>query len=572
MIRTSTFALSALLAASLTSKARPAGDGAYPSTRPEATAYAETSRYENVRAFMRAAAAASSGASKIHLTTFGYTFEGRALPLAVAGSPDASAAAVRATGKTRVFIQGNIHAGEVEGKEALLWLLRSIARGERAAWFRNVVLLIAPIYNADGNERVSVANRGAQAGPVGGMGTRANAQGLNLNRDAMKLETAEARSLAKLLTDYDPHVAVDLHTTNGSDHGYYLTYELPGNPNTSRGIVDLMRNELFPAVTSAVKKKHGWDLFYYGGASTRGGERAWWGDLDLYKPRYTHTYFGIRNRLGILSETYSYASFEDRIKASYRFVEEIVAFSASRAAKIRDVVTKADSESIVGTEQAVRGRLARFPEPVPIVLAQTAEVRNPYVPDRPMRLRVNGSERVETMPHYGWIEATEASRAPRAFIVPATLPGLSASPPAPGPGGPPSLGGPPRPPMTRLVSSVVDRLEAHGIRFTRTAAASRATVERFRIATSTVDERDFEGHKLRTLTGAWETSAEVDLPAGSLVIPMDQPLARLAFLLLDPRSDDGLMAWNVLDPVLGLNPGPEHYPVYRTMESMAGLR
>jgi hypothetical protein len=547
-------------------------DGGFPGTRPEATAFAETSRYDDVRAFMRAAAAASSGVSKIHLTTFGYTYEGRALPLAVAGAPGASADAVLKTGKTRVYVQGNIHAGEVEGKEALLWLLRSIAQGERAGWFKDVVLLIAPIYNADGNERVSVANRGAQAGPVGGMGTRANAQGLNLNRDAMKLETAEARSLAKLLTDYDPHVAVDLHTTNGSDHGYYLTYELPGSPNTSRGIVELMRRDLFPAVTRAIRAKRGWDTFYYGGVFTRGGERAWWGDLDLYKPRYTHTYFGIRNRIGILSETYSYATFEDRIKASYWFVEEIVNFAAARAADIRRATAAADAESIVGTEQSVRGRLARFPEPANVVLADTREVRNPYVPDRPMRVRVNGSERTEALPHYGLIEPAETSRAPRAWIIPATLPGLAA--PAPGPPGTtgPPFGGPPRPPMTRLISAVADRLEAHGVRFVRTASSIRSNAERFRIATSSVDERDFEGHRLRTLTGSWEAAPEVDVPAGSIVVPMDQPLARLAFLLFDPRSDDGFAAWNVLDPVLGLTPAPEFYPVWRTMSALDGVR
>ena len=92
------------------------------------------------------------------------------MPLAVIGAPGVTPEQVKATGKTRVYIQGNIHAGEVEGKEALLWLLRSIAKGERAEWFKDVVLLVNPIYNADGNERVSVANRGSQWGPIGGHG------------------------------------------------------------------------------------------------------------------------------------------------------------------------------------------------------------------------------------------------------------------------------------------------------------------------------------------------------------------------------------------------------------------
>ena len=536
---------------------------AWPLTRPESTNYIETSRYDDVMAFMKAMAAASP---QVHLTTYGYTLEGRPMPLAVIGAPDASASAVLKTGKTRVFIQGNIHAGEVEGKEALLFLLRSIAKGERAAWFKNVVLLITPIYNADGNERVSVANRGAQHGPIGGMGTRPNAQGLNLNRDAMKLETAEARSLARLLNDYDPHVDVDLHTTNGSDHGYYLNYDPGGSPNTPPGIPALLRNDLFPTATRPVKPKHGGAFYYEVAASSRGRGGGGEGHLDLYKPRYTHTYFGLRNRLGILSETYSYATFEDRIKAAYRFVEEIVHFAAKNGEAIRKATAAGDAESIIGTEQAVRGKLSRFKEPVDIVLADTKEERNPYVPDRPMRRRVNGSERVETMPHYGLIEPTETSLAPRAYVIqPPTPAAVAASTPPPRPGPP---FGPPRDPGARMMAAIIDRLEAHGVKYFKTAAEMSLKVERFRIESSKQDEREFEGHKLRTLTGAWEPADET-VRAGSLVIPMDQPLARLAFLLLDARSDDGLMAWNIMDPVLGQSPAPVFYPVLRTMETVA---
>ena len=258
---------------------RPAQQKSWPLTRPESTKFTETSRYSDVIDFMKAMAAASP---QIHLTTYGYTYEGRALPLAVIGAPGATPEQVLATGKIRIYVQGNIHAGEVEGKEAMLWLLRSIAKGERAPWFKSVVLLVNPIYNADGNERVSVANRGTQNGPIGGMGTRSNAQELDLNRDCTKLETAEARSLAMLLNRYDPHVAIDLHTTDGSaDSGFYLTYESSINPNNSKATEGLLRDSLLPDITKAVKAKHGWDYFYYGGVMRGGSERAWASDAEL---------------------------------------------------------------------------------------------------------------------------------------------------------------------------------------------------------------------------------------------------------------------------------------------------
>ncbi|RPJ83845.1 MAG: hypothetical protein EHM13_06470 [Acidobacteria bacterium] len=334
-------------------------------------------------------------------------------------------------------------------------------------------------------------------------------------------------------------------------------------------------------MTKNVKAKHGWDYFYYGnlssggprpGAATAPGttrERAWYNDAELYKPRYTQTYFGIRNRIGILVETYSYATFEDRIKSNYWFLEEVIDYAARNAEAIRRATAAADAESIVGKEQAVRGRLVRAPEPVQIVLADSVEERNPYVPDRPMLRRVKGSERVETMPHYATLEATETSIAPRAYVFPAV-------PPAPGEapglmqmgfgGGRQAPSSPYRDNLA-VLNRIADRLAAHGIRFSKTDTPITVKGERFRIESSEVEAQEYQGHRIRTLTGKWEPGGQ-EAPAGSLVVPMDQPLARLAFLLLDPRSDDGLMAWGLMDEMLGKTPSPEFYPVIRTMEGV----
>lgn len=561
------------LAAQTTGAKAPAAkaQGAQWLTRPERTDYAETSRYDEVIAYMKQMAAANPN---IHLTTYGYTTEGRPLPLAVIGAPGASAEQVLATNKTRVYIQGNIHAGEVEGKEALLWLLRSIARGERNAWLKTTVLLINPIYNADGNERVAVTNRGSQAGPVGGMGTRENALGLDLNRDGTKMETAEARSMASLLTRYQPHVAMDLHTTDGSStSGFNMTYETSLNPNNSKAQMSLLRDVLLPEITKNVKAKHGSDWFYYGGVSGSGDQRAWRSDAELAKPRYTSTYYGVRNILGLLTETYSYASFKTRITETYWFLEESLAYVASHGETVRDVVAKANAESIIGQQLAVRQQLVKAPALQKIVFAPTIAVRNPYVADRPYRLRPDGlgnsSVTSEMLPFFGTTEPTETTLAPRVWVIPMTSTPTAAPTVTPAPGGfGDGRGGAAGTPTQRMMASVIDRLEAHGIRHSITAADQPFSGDRFRIATNTLDARAYQGtHKARTLTGAWEAT-EQTLPAGSLVIPMDQPLARLTFILMDPRSDDGFMWWNILDAVLGLSPAPTYYPVLRSMSAV----
>ena len=245
-------------------------------TRAERSNYEETSTYDDVMGFLSAVAEASP---LIQLTTFGTTVEGRAMPLAIVGHVDGtSPEAVLATGKTRVYIQGNIHAGEVCGKEAMQMFLRDVAQGQHAELFDSLVLLITPIYNADGNERFDVNNRPRQHGPVRGMGQRPNAQGYDLNRDHMKLDSPEARALVGLMNTYDPHVGVDLHTTNGTRHAYHLTYSPPLHPNTPRAIDAFVREHWLPAVTRRIKDLYDWDYYYYGNVPRRTSNagRGWY--------------------------------------------------------------------------------------------------------------------------------------------------------------------------------------------------------------------------------------------------------------------------------------------------------
>ncbi|MFH1763980.1 MAG: M14 family zinc carboxypeptidase [Gemmatimonadota bacterium] len=151
-----------------------------PLTAAERTDFRETTRYDELVAFVSEVVGRNPD---MHLTTMGTTYEGRSIPLVVVGRvADATPEAVRASGMTRVYVQGGIHAGEISGKEALLILLRELAAGEHGHWADSLVLLIAPLYNPDGNERVSPTNRRGQHGPVAGMGERPNAMGLDLNR------------------------------------------------------------------------------------------------------------------------------------------------------------------------------------------------------------------------------------------------------------------------------------------------------------------------------------------------------------------------------------------------------
>ena len=484
-------------------------DGDLLLTRADRTDFRETTRYAEV---VELAERLAQRSPDIHLTTMGYTSEGRALPLLIVGAPDATPASVRATGKTRVYVQGNIHAGEVEGKEALLILLRRIAGGEYGAWSDSLVLLVAPIYNADGNERIRLDNRPRQNGPVGGMGQRPNAQGLDLNRDHTKLDSPEARSLVRMLNLYDPHVGVDLHTTNGTRHAYHLTYSPPLHPNTPASIDSFLRGQWLPEVTARIKEKHGWDYYYYGNVQRGDDGAQGWYTFD-HRPRFNNSYLGLRNRMAILSEAFAYATFEDRVKATLWFVEEILDFAQQHATVVRRTVEEADRVSVVGRPLALRADFARSPE-VTILMGEVEEERNPFSGD--VMLRRRNVSTPTRMVEYGSFRATESAPAPEAYYV---LP---------------------------EAADVIERLEAHGLTVVRYADARRVSAESFVVDSTVVAAREFQGHRERTVWGRW-APVTTSLPAGTAWVSVDQPLGRLAFTLLEPRSDDGFTAWGFLD-------------------------
>ena len=482
-------------------------------TRAEATGYAETSTYDDVIAFMGALEALPAGES-VARTVFGQSAEGRDLPLAVWGSESAAPEAIRATGKTRVLVFANIHAGEVAGKEAALMLLRDLASGAHAEWADSLVVMIAPIYNADGNERVEYGNRPAQLGPVGGMGQRPNAEGLDLNRDFMKLASPEARALVGLMRDVDPHVVVDLHTTNGTFMGYHLTFAPPLSPNTPLAIDRHLREQWIPAIQREILRTDDMATEHYGNVPGAFGEgtsvpRGWYSFSP--QPRFSTNYAGLRGRYGLLSEAYSYAPFDERVQVSKRFVEEILANAWADASGVRATTEAVDRQRLIGDSLAVRGGFTAPEETREILLGAVDTLRHPETGAVMYQRREVRTP--EVMPVFSRFGATEKEVVPGGYLVPESA------------------------------TAVLDLLRAHGI---RTEAPQRLrTVEQFQLDSVQVASRPFQNVRQQEAFGQWaplDNVRDPGVPSG-VWVPMDQPLARVAFMLLEPRSDDSVVNW-----------------------------
>ena len=524
-------------------------------TRAEISNYEETSTYADVSRVIDGLVATAG--SLVHTESFGKTEEGRDLPLIVISDPKVTTpAAAHKLGRPVVYVQANIHAGEVEGKEAILKLARRMVSGDLRSMTRQIVFLIAPNYNADGNEKVSPMNRTAQNGPVNGVGTRENSKGLDLNRDYMKLDTAEARSLVGMINKWDPHVLVDLHTTNGSYHAYHLTYSPTLNPNADPRLIEFTRSRMLAPIRQAMLKTHNWRIYDYGNFASddpagRQGPRVdpanpgavSWRTFD-HRPRFGNNYAGLRNRIAILSEAYSYLDFKGRVDVTEDFVEEIYKSVLANAKQIMTLTAQADRAFTVANgakdvELGVDFSMSSSTEKVDIMVGDVTKVMNPKS-GREMLAMAPVATPVP-MREYVTFAPTRTLPIPRGWVIPKAL---AESP---------------------RLAAAIDRLRWHGIKFEQTVDDTRLAVERFTIADLTKAERPFQGRQEARLKGTFDR-IQLTVEAGSLFVPANQPLARLAFYLLEAESDDGLVTWNVLDE--GLASGLT-YPIYRVTDTRA---
>jgi hypothetical protein len=485
-----------------------------PRTEAESSGYERTTASAQVVAFVEACAARSP---TIVPLVVGRTTEGRPILLALAADPPVrSLEAAASDPRLKVLVMANIHAGEVEGKEAVLVFLREIAEGAHKDVLGRVVVGFVPNYNADGNDRMDRRNRPDQAGPVQGVGQRANGAGLDLNRDFVKVEAAETEALIRAIRAMDAAVVVDCHATNGSFHGFDLTWAGPLGPATDPGILEFERRHLLPELQRRMAAR-GFATFDYGNWVDDSRPAAGWATFEAV-PRFGNSYFGLRNRLTILSEAYSHDPFEKRIRSTYALVAESLAIAAAEAPRIRDLLAAADGVAAGlaegGRSLPTAARLMRTHESHPIPVGGVREERDPVT--GLVRQWDDDTAAPVAMPVFAWFEGLRDRGVPSGWAV--------------------------RDPTAALRRL----LEIHGLEHTTLVAAREADVEIFRIANTTVASRPFQGHRLRTHEGAFGRARET-LPRGSLYVPAAQPLARLAFVLFEAESEDGFGTWGLLD-------------------------
>lgn len=482
-------------------------------THAEQTAFRETGRYAEAERLCEAFAARWPEAARC--LAFGTTPEGRTLrALIVSRSGALTPEAVRARGLPVLVLQGGIHPGESDGKDAGFMVLRELLqKTPKDDPLARMAVLFVPVFNADGHERFGKWNRPNQVGPEE-MGWRTNAQNLNLNRDYMKVDAPEMDGLLRLLEAWDPIVYADLHVTDGADFEHDVSIQVEpiheGDPALFAGGVALR-----DGVIAALAKQGSLPLPFYPNLEHEDDPASGFAE-SAYLPRFSTGYWALRNRYSMLVETHSWKDYATRVRIIVHTIEALIAQVAAHGKAWQQQAQAADAAAAKLAGQPVALNHETGPHVTMIDFRGYAYTREPSAISGALVTRYDRSRpQIWHVPYRDTIVPSLVETAPQGgYLVPAGYAG-------------PLLG----------------RLDAQGIRYTRLATAlTGQAVETLRATKFSLTPTSFEGRSMLSLEGQWQPETR-DLPAGSLFVPIAQPKARLIMALMEPRAPDSFAAW-----------------------------
>ena len=445
---------------------------------------------------------------------FGTTPEGRPMKaLIVTRSGAFTAQAAKQRGLPVVLIQGGIHAGEIDGKDAGFLALREVLENKAAPGaLDKQVLLFVPVFNVDGHERFKEWNRPNQRGPVE-MGWRTTAQNFNLNRDYVKADAPEMQAMLKLVNAWDPLAYVDLHVTNGAkfEHDISIQVEPVHSADVEFRKAGLaLRDNVLADIAKQGSMPH---AFYMSFADTDNPQS---GFVDgVSDPRFSTGYFPLRNRLAMLVETHSWKDYPTRVRITRNTVVSVLSQVAQHGKAWQKAAYDADARASTLAGSTIPMTYKASDKVRMIDFRGYAYTRTPSEVSGILMTRYDETKpQIWTVPLRDDIVPDMMATAPKAgYIVPAAF-----------------------------AAMVAAKLKLHDISFRTLDKEGKADVETFRADKATFGAGSLESHQRLSVEGAWKPEART-LSKGMLFVPIAQPKARLVMALFEPKAPDSLLAW-----------------------------
>ena len=507
-------------------------------THAEKTDYRETPRYAETIEYSKRLDQASP---LIKFQSFGKSGEGRELPLLIATEGGTfTPEDARQAGKAVILIQACIHAGEPDGKDAGLALLRDIAITKtRPGLLKNLVVLFIPIYNTDGHERVSPYNRINQDGPAE-MGWRTTSTYQNLNRDYMKADTPETRAWLSLWNHWKPDLFVDCHVTDGADYQYNITYQHEHHAGVAPSVLAWEKkviDERVGPATEAAGNVVSWYLEFIDNRDLPKGIRDFNGS-----PRFSTGYTPLRNRPGILIETHMLKPYRPRVIGTYDFLRFTLAEVSRDPQSLLSAVREADEKTLAA------GRTYDPSRSYPLDF-ELSDQSTPYklraVESHTEKSDISGTQRVIfgtrplelTVPLYNDFRVKKSVAPPLYYIVPSQW------------------------------TNVIDVLKVHGLAIQTIKEATTIDIESYRFVEVKWAGGPFEGRLMPSFKVEVVRERRT-FPAGSVIIPLAQEGAKVAINLLEPEAPDSLVHWGFFNATFEQKEYGEDYVVEKLAREM----
>lgn len=495
-------------------------------TPAEKVGFETTPNYDETRAWIDRLDAASD---LISVERFGTSAQGRDLYFV-----RASKSGMAANGaKPVVLVQAGIHAGEIDGKDAGLMLLRDIAFGGKADLLDKVDLVFVPIFNVDGHERSSPYNRPNQRGPKN-MGWRTTAQNLNLNRDYAKLDTPEMQAMVGLIRKVDPVLYLDLHVTDGTDYQYDITYAFAGWDGKyaqSQNVGRWLDTRFRPAMDAGLAKAGHKPFTYIAAVDNKNPDKGIYHGADT--PRFSTGYGDRVSVPTVLLETHSLKPYRQRVLGTYVFIETALKAAAMDAPAVRQAISADRAARQAEVTLAWKPDETKPMKTVDFLGVAYEKYSSPITGGESIRWL--GKPTNVKMPVWGEVPSITV-KLPKAWWVPATSP------------------------------EVIARLKQHGIVTEELSAPRTLSLDMVRLSNPKLG-RASEGHIPLSADFTHMKRQEV-MPKGSVRVPADQPLWRLAAALLEAESPDSFLSWNFFPEILARTEYMESYVVEPMAEKM----
>jgi hypothetical protein len=507
-------------------------------TVAERSGFARTGRYDEVIALCDAFAAKYPQA--VRCETFGTTPEGRPMKLLVASTSGAlTADAARSRGIPVTLMQGGIHAGEIDGKDAGFLALRELLDGKAARGaLSKQVFLFVPVFNLDGHERFKAWNRPNQRGPAE-MGWRATAQNLNLNRDYMKADAPEMRAMLALIERWDPVVYVDLHVTDGAKFRHDVAIQVEP-VNSGDDALRSAGRALRTGTIDRLTARGAMPLPFYP-SFVDGDNPASGFDDGVSTPRFSLGYMQLRNRMAMLVETHSWRPYAYRVRTTHDAIVAVLEQVAANGTQWRQLEAATDERATRLAGQVVPLDYKATGTPRIIDFKGYAYSRTPSAVSGALMTRYDETKpQVWKVPLRDTVVPSITATAPGAgYVVPAAWAGR-----------------------------VAPLLDAHGLRYERIGVAlPRVDAQAWRASSIHFGTDSFEGHQRLDAQGDWSPAVQ-SLAPGALFVPIAQPKARLLMGLMEPRAPDAIAAWGGFNAAFERKEYMEDYVAEEQAETM----